>query len=157
MLALAMPAWGAASAACAPGLAVVALRDAEVVQVVSGVHGFSLSSLHSVTLTPVIARYRISASGALIQVEERYMEHGPGLSHTEPALRADDGTQIVTMRRPIERLILRAHPRWGNHLVIEGEDSQRGETIDLTRWPDQALHLQPIGCQPAPSSITTFD
>jgi hypothetical protein len=127
------------------------------VQVLTGVYGFTLSSVHSVTLTPVHARYRISASGTLTQVEERFMEHGPGLGHTERALRADDGAHVVAMQRPIERLILRAHPRWSNQLVTEGAGATHGQTIDLTRWPDQPLQLQPIGCQPAPASTTIPD
>jgi hypothetical protein len=107
-------------------------------------HAFALRYTHSVTLRPVESRYELRG-GRIVQTAEVFDEHGPGMA-TEPipgerldTVRDASGVRyLMTMQRPIERLIVRVHRLPGQKLVVNDE------TLDLTRFGERALELKPI-------------
>ncbi|MFN3937563.1 MAG: DUF1850 domain-containing protein [Gemmobacter sp.] len=122
-------------------LAVVRLAD-EVELVRAETTEFALSWRHSVTLTPVVARYAIDDSG-LRQIDERFAAHGPGLAHEAKGWRREGEEFVVPLDRPVPRLILRAAPEHENRLRLPGA------LIDLTIWPGTPLEILPLPCEDA--------
>jgi len=108
---------------------------------------FSLTFIHSVSQTPVEDVYVLEGGGAewnIVQTAEHFTTHGQGLPSMEgePNMRRLERTEtgfVAHMRRPIPALILRAHPDFDNTLRADGR------RIDLTNWPDRALHIAPVG------------
>lgn len=107
--------------------------------------GFALSYIHSVTLTPVVARYAVAGCD-ITQVRETFSRHGPGLASSADApgtaWRRQGDSFVVEMRRPISNLVVRADPEYRNRL-------DAGSTLDLTRWGRRALRIVPAGCRRA--------
>jgi hypothetical protein len=107
-------------------------------------HAFALRYTHSVTLRPVESRYELR-DGRIVQTAEVFDEHGPGMA-TEPlpgerldiARDAAGARYVMTMQRPIERLIVRVHRLPAQELVV------RDETLDLTRFGEGAIELKPV-------------
>jgi hypothetical protein len=100
---------------------------------------FALSFVHSVSGTPVRDEYRIE-DGAIVQLAEIFETHGAGLpSNAEEAGAVawshEHGSFVLHMRRPIGRLVVRTDARYRNRLHLDGT------TVDLNRWPDQALEV----------------
>ena len=100
---------------------------------------FTLSFIHSVSLTPVEDLYELkknSPENYLIkQVEERFMTHGYGLPSTNGAPDVQRFEQrnkgfTLYLDRPIETLIVRLDRRFKNRL------STGTKKINLNQWPD---------------------
>jgi hypothetical protein len=100
---------------------------------------FSLSFIHSVSMTPVFDDY-IVKNGQIIQIQERFSSHGAGL----PSMADDsnnenwqlvDGVFHLKMERDIQRLIVRVNPDYNNYVLIGDE------TYDLTRWGRMAVEI----------------
>ncbi len=103
---------------------------------------FTLSFIHSVSLTRVVDYYEIR-SGQILQTRELFQTHGAGLptSPEEPGCTAFVKTRdgfVLEMERPIRQLVVRTDKRYENRL------SQGGLTIDLNQWEDQALLILPV-------------
>ena len=122
-----------------PGLAVVRLSDGAVL-FETRTDRFALSWRNSVTLTPVLEIYALDRDG-IRQIEERFSAHGPGMAHTGEAWRREDGMFVITLDRPIERLVLRSAPAYENRLRIAETE------IDLTQWSGVPLELIPLHCK----------
>ncbi|MGO3207780.1 MULTISPECIES: DUF1850 domain-containing protein [unclassified Halomonas] len=112
---------------------------------------FSLTFIHSVSLTPVRDQYRIIGGDdndhRIMQTEERFIAHGQGLPSMENEPDAiefehQDGQFILHLKRPIDKLIVRTDSRFKNRL-------QTGKTtIDLNQWPNSGLWIYPVSqCQ----------
>ena len=101
---------------------------------------FSLSWKHSVTLSTVVARYKVDRDGRIHQLDERFTDHGPGLSHTSDGWRVQDDSFVVPINRPIGSFVLRTSPEHENRLSIVGQ------TVDLTKWPARPLEIRATGC-----------
>lgn len=106
-------------------------------------HDFALVYLHSVTLTPVESRYRLSADG-FRQVAELFAQHGPGLA-AEPVAGGqtwgvEDGRFRVGLDRELPRIRLRVDPDYRNRLVTSDRE------IDLTQWGRRVLELRARVC-----------
>ncbi len=100
--------------------------------------GFSLSFIHSVSMTPVIDMYRITGTGRIIQTAEYFKAHGAGLptSPAEPGGTSWEKTEnwfILHMKRPINKLVVRTDKNYQNRLILPDR------TIDLNQWEDQSL------------------
>ena len=100
---------------------------------------FSLSFIHSVSLTKVRDDYRIEA-GHILQVAETIQTHEaglPSLEHEPDALAWEwqDGQFMLRMQRRIDRLVVRVQDPYQNRLIL-GE-----KTIDLNQWGDLALEI----------------
>lgn len=100
---------------------------------------FSLSFVHSVSLTPVEDFYRLIEVTAghtrIIQTAEHFITHGQGLPsmESEPdavAFKSDNDGFVVHLHRPIDDLIVRLDARFKNRLHTD-----RG-VINLNQWPD---------------------
>ncbi|MDR9413205.1 MAG: DUF1850 domain-containing protein [Spiribacter sp.] len=108
---------------------------------------FSLTFIHSVSQTPVEDVYTLEGEGSerqLVQTAEHFVTHGQGLPSMadEPGVTRLEHTDtgfVAHMRRPISKLIIRAHPDFDNTLRADGR------RIDLTNWPDRALRIEPVG------------
>ncbi len=100
---------------------------------------FALRYTHSVTLRPVESRYAIR-SGRIVQTAETFDEHGPGMA-TEPLAgeRLDrvGARFVLTMRRPIERLIVNVQKLPAQKLVTGGD------AIELMQFGERALEIAP--------------
>ncbi len=114
--------------------------------------GFTLSFVHSVSLTPVEDVYQIQRNAGgdykIRQTQERFVTHGQGLPslQNEPdavGFKAENGMFILHLDRQIEDLIVRLDKRYKNRL-----DTGR-EIINLNQWPDDiGLRMQPVtGCE----------
>ncbi|MBO6827600.1 MAG: DUF1850 domain-containing protein [Sneathiella sp.] len=111
-------------------------------------NSFTLSFVHSVSLTPVEDIYEVSekADGSLdiLQTEERFIAHGQGLPsmNGEPDARKfeyHDNKFVLYMNRPIGDLIIRLDSRFKNRLHT-GMD-----VINLNQWPDYSgLRIKPV-------------
>lgn len=145
-LAAAVPLAAAAAADCPAELRVLA-RPAGVELARLGLDaegGFALSFRHSVTLRRVIERYRIE-DGRIVQIEQIFDSHGPGLPDAagpDLAIVREGERFRAIMRRPIDRLLLRAVPESENRLEAQG-------SLDLTRLGAPALELVPAACPDA--------
>ncbi len=88
---------------------------------------FSLSFIHSATLTPVMSHYEVRLNGTkreIIQIGEEFKTHGYGL----PSFKNDlniiewierDGKFILIMERPVEPFIVRISKEYKNTLHID--------------------------------------
>lgn len=108
---------------------------------------FSLTFIHSVSLTPVLDRYRIIEEGdngyEILQTEERFIAHGQGLPsmENEPdviGFEHRDGQFMLHLKRPIDKLIVRTDSRFKNRLHTGKE------VINLNQWPDTGLWIYPV-------------
>jgi hypothetical protein len=109
-------------------------------------NGFSLSFIHSVSVTPVTDRYEV-VKNKIVQTSETFMAHGAGLpsSVDEPGgLRwtHENNEFCLTMNRPIEKLVVRTDRNYKNRLIIEDR------TVNLNQWEDQALLISVDTCLP---------
>jgi hypothetical protein len=98
---------------------------------------FSLSFIHSVTMTPVQDIYRIS-QGGICQTSEIFESHCAGLPYSDQETNATgweqrDGKFILHMERKIPKLVVRTDQVYQNRLHLPDQ------TIDLNQWPDQSL------------------
>ncbi|WP_136680714.1 DUF1850 domain-containing protein [Neptunomonas sp. XY-337] len=107
---------------------------------------FSLSFIHSVSLTPVTDRYRIeqdSAGYRIVQTAEHFIAHGQGLPSMlgEPdaiAFEHKEGEFVLHMERPIPDLLVRTDARFKNRLHTDNT------TINLNQWSDNGLRIRPV-------------
>ena len=132
----------AASAAC--GLELRGFPDGNVLARVALADGaFALRYTHSVTLRPIESRYEIRA-GRIVQTAETFDQHGPGMA-TEPlagerldTVRDAAGVRyVMTMQRPIARMIVRVQALPAQTLVVNAE------ALELMRFGERALELKP--------------
>ncbi len=103
--------------------------------------GFALSFRHSVTLRPVVDRYRIE-DGKIVQIEHLFDSHGPGLPDVAGAGLAfeREGDRFrVRMHRPIDRLVLRPSRASENRL-------EAAARLDLAELAGGPLELVPVPC-----------
>lgn len=132
----------AAAAACA--LALRGFPGGEpLAQVPLAQPEFALRYTHSVTLRPVESRYEIR-NGRIVQTAEVFDEHGPGMA-TEPLpgerFERDGARFVLSMRRPIERLIVSVQ-RLPAQKLVSG-----GDAIELMRFGERALEIA-VDCAP---------
>lgn len=104
---------------------------------------FSLSFIHSVSITPVTDHYSVEG-GAILQTSEVFMAHGAGLPSFSGDVGAtgwhhENGKFILNMRRPIGAMIVRVQAEYQNVLHIGSRK------IRLADWGDGALRLS--ACQ----------
>lgn len=121
-------------------LAVVGLRDGRTL-IELPARAFTLTWRHSVSLTTVAADYIIAPDGQIVQTEERFVAHGPGMAYDGEGWTERDGEMVLPLHRPVPRLILRTAPEHENRLIVGGQ------TIDLTRWPATPLELLSPDCK----------
>jgi hypothetical protein len=137
--------------ACPSGITVTTVPEGRIVaeiDVDGGEAGhrdydFALVYLHSVTLTPVESRYRLSADG-FRQVAELFAQHGPGLA-AEPGTGGqtwgiEDGRFRIGLDRELPQIRLRVDPDYRNRLVTSDRE------IDLTQWGRRVLELRARVC-----------
>lgn len=104
---------------------------------------FSLSFLHSVSLTPVVDVYEIRSAG-LHQVAEIFEAHGAGLPSFagdvgEIGWRFEEGKFVLEMDRQFHRIQLRIQHEYLNTLHIADQ------TITLADFDAKSLGLQICG------------
>ena len=104
---------------------------------IDGEKGFSLTFIHSVSLTEVVDCYDIRG-GRIVQTAEYFSAHGAGLPSQadEPggiAWEKQGDRFVLRMERPIPKLVVRTDRRYENRLHIGGK------TVNLNQWEDQAL------------------
>ena len=104
---------------------------------IDGENGFSLTFIHSVSLTRVVDCYDIR-DGRIVQTAEYFSAHGAGLPSQadEPggiAWEEQGGQFVFRMERPIPKLVVRTDRRYENRLHIGPT------TVNLNQWEDQAL------------------
>ncbi|MFO1311831.1 MAG: DUF1850 domain-containing protein [Burkholderiales bacterium] len=134
---------GLAHAAC---LALTAQDGAPLARIASGDGTFAITYMHSVTRTPVVERYRIE-DGALVEVEMRFAQHGPGLPTEADAghrITRDADGFVVTMARRFPSIVLRVHRDQSPTL------SAGGREVDLAAWGNRAVTLAAAACGPDP-------
>lgn len=115
---------------------------------------FTLSFIHSVSLTPVFDDYRIDKISRntyrIVQTQERFIAHGQGLPSMEgepdaTAFIHRNGKFILKLQRPINDLIVRTDSRFKNRL-------HTGSLIfNLNQWADTGLRITPVNRCPPPS------
>ncbi|WP_157046592.1 DUF1850 domain-containing protein [Roseovarius sp. 217] len=127
--------------ACSNGmLAVVGVRDGQT-RIDLPAQAFTLKWRHSVSLTPVEADYIITPDGGIVQTEERFIAHGPGMAYDGKGWVQRDGAMVLPLDRPVPRLILRSAPEHENRLIVGDQ------MIDLTRWPATPLEILSPDCK----------
>lgn len=109
---------------------------------------FSLSFIHSVSLSPVTDRYQITGSDQdnlhILQTEEEFVTHGQGLPSltNEPDAVYFEKKQdsfILHLNRPIPDLIVRLDTRFKNRLHLDHH------IINLNQWSDGlGLRVRPV-------------
>ena len=109
---------------------------------------FSLSFIHSVSLTPVTDRYQITDSDhgnlQILQTEEQFVTHGqglPSLTNEPDALHFETKKDffILHLNRPIPDLIVRLDTRFKNRLHLDHH------IINLNQWPDGlGVRIRPV-------------
>lgn len=99
---------------------------------------FTVTYMHSVTLTPVEERYRIDGN-TIVETEIRFEQHGPGLP-TEADAGAQwtrrEGRYVVSMNRPFKRIAMRVHADQKPALAIGAR------IVDLAQWGNRAIVLE---------------
>lgn len=129
------------SRACSDGaLAVIGLRDG-LTRIEIPAQAFTLSWRHSVSLTRVEADYIVKPDGQILQTEERFVAHGPGMAYDGEGWIQRDGEMVLPLHRPVPRLILRTAPEHENRLIVGDH------MIDLTRWPATPLEILSPECK----------
>lgn len=110
-------------------------------------HKFSLSFIHSVSLTPVEDLYQIETDETgeyrIVQTAERFIAHGQGLPSMEGepdaiAFEHHNGEFVLRLRRPIPDLLVRTDRRFNNRLHTGIT------TINLNQWRDTGLRIAPL-------------
>lgn len=99
---------------------------------------FAITSIHSVTRTPVEERYRVDGA-TIIETRMTFSQHGPGLPTAADAgstMQTVDGRFVVTMARTFDAIVMRVHAAQSPQLHAAG-----GAT-DLARWGNRALVLR---------------
>jgi hypothetical protein len=101
---------------------------------------FSLSFIHSVSLTPVVDEY-VLRSEMIIQTREIFEAHGAGLPSFDNDVGAtgwqfEDGKFILEMVRPFDQMRIRIQHEYKNALHIAGQD------IDLSQFDSSVLMLR---------------
>ena len=86
---------------------------------ITGGKTFSLSFIHSVTLTPVQDIYEITSDGGICQTSEIFESHCAGLPFSEQETGATkweqrDGKFILHMKRDIPKLVVRTDRTYQN-------------------------------------------
>lgn len=108
---------------------------------------FMLSFTHSVSLTPVDDLYTVLGPPGgpyrIRQVAEVFTTHGQGLPSMEGEPDAlgylyEKDRFVLRLDRPIEQLILRSDPRFGNRM------ESGGLRLDLTAWPYVPILIEPV-------------
>ena len=89
---------------------------------------FSLSFIHSVSMTPVIDVYRLDTTG-LVQTAEIFQSHGAGLPSFagdigEQGWRHEEGKFILDMARQFDRIRVRVQKEYKNTLHIGAQSIQ---------------------------------
>lgn len=107
---------------------------------------FSLSFIHSVSLTPVIDVYRIEKDNKIVQIREDFITHGQGLPsmENEPDMVKFEITKkgySLHLKREIKQLIVRTDRRFKNRLLI---NKPKNKKINLNQWADTSLYLKPV-------------
>ncbi len=105
---------------------------------------FELSFIHSVSLTKVFDAYKITGSAnsyQILQTQERFSAHGQGLPSLvdEPdatAFENIDGQFVLSLKRPINHLIVRTDKRFKNRLYSGAQQ------YDLNQWPDTGIGFE---------------
>jgi hypothetical protein len=100
---------------------------------------FSLSFIHSVSITPVTDHYSVEGD-AILQTSEVFMAHGAGLPSFSGDVGAtgwhhENGEFTFEMHRPIGTMIVRVQAEYQNILHIGSRK------IRLADWGDGALRL----------------
>jgi hypothetical protein len=150
LLALVLAVAGTGAFACNSDVVVVRLSDSAVLASVPTRH-FSLSYRHSVTLSEVTADYVVEDGGTIHQTTERFTDLGPGMAHDGAVLEPGGAQFVVSLDRPIERLILRSSTAAANRLSA-------GEwQIDLTRWPNEPLEIIASPCTSVDTGTSCHD
>lgn len=142
---------GAVLAASQAGAVSLQINDYRAAQPLACVpltdNRFTLSFIHSVSLTPVDDLYQIEAdsTGAyhIVQTAERFIAHGQGLPSMEGepdaiAFEHRNGEFVLRLRRPIQDLRVRTDRRFNNRLHTGTT------TINLNQWPDTGLRIAPL-------------
>ena len=96
---------------------------------------FGIAYVHSVTLTPVLERYRVDGS-EIVQTEMEFEQHGPGLPTEADAngtFAHRAGQFVATMNRRFPSIVMRVHADQAPRLTV----GPRGE--DLAQWGNRAL------------------
>lgn len=137
----------ASSLTFAQGLQISLARQGKTLLCVPVDKSFSLSFIHSVSLTPVTDVYEIREHNQIIQIREDFITHGQGL----PSLQNEpDAKQFeiskhgyrLHLERKITKLIVQTDKRFKNRL----HTSKNGQTIEtnLNQWADTGLYLQAV-------------
>lgn len=139
--------FSATSSACATALEIHKHRQDSLLACVDLADDrFSLSFIHSASLTPVRDEYQITQDGKryrITQTAEKFIAHGQGLPSMkgEPDATAfihENGKFILQLNRPIDRLIVRTDKRYENRLHT-GDNA-----VNLNQWRDTALWIKPV-------------
>ncbi len=145
MVSLALP----MSAARADSLCLYSFPENEAVQTyqLPDTGRFALSFIHSVSGTPVVDQYRLTAN-TMTQTAEIFEAHGAGLPSLRNELDASDfrhenGKFILELNRPIDKLIVRVQSEYDNTLLINTK------SIELATLGHTVLRLS--GCTQEPT------
>lgn len=134
-------------AECLPRLLVTPADapDTKLAELALGDGHFALGFMHSVSRTPVVDEYRVQ-DGAIRQRAQHFAAHGPGMTATPAEVgdaggwTMDEAGMRIELDRPIEELVIRVDPDYGNHVVAGGV------RVDLTRWGRARLRLSVNPC-----------
>ena len=102
---------------------------------------FTLSFLHSVSLTTVIDVYRVDKD-EIIQVSETFSQHGAGLPSQSNDVGAigwvhSDGLFTILLERKVSPLVIRVQSGYQNKLILNGDE------YNMSDWAVGALLLAP--------------
>lgn len=102
---------------------------------------FSLSFLHSVSLTSVVDVYRVDRD-EIIQVSETFSQHGAGLPSQSSDVGAtgwvhSDGLFTILLERKVSPLVIRVQSGYQNKLILNGHEYR------MSDWAFGALLLAP--------------
>jgi hypothetical protein len=105
---------------------------------------FTLGFIHSVSRTPVLDTYEITA-GQIVQTSEIFLAHGAGLPSMGDEVdatgwRHENGRFILDLDRPIGTMIVRVQGEYENTLHIADQ------SIPLASLGHSALRIQ--ACEP---------
>lgn len=108
---------------------------------------FSLSFLHSVSLTTVSDVYRIETD-EIIQISETFSQHGAGLPSQSDDVGAigwvhSDGLFTIELEREVSPLVIRVQSGYQNKLT------QNGQEYMMENWAIGALLLHPCNAMGA--------
>ncbi|MGQ9366507.1 DUF1850 domain-containing protein [Azospirillum sp. ST 5-10] len=135
-----------AAAACRPTLVIRDARAGDELARVAldpAAPAFATAYRHSVMKETVTDDYRV-VDGRIVLVRERFAGSGYGLAQGpegpgERLVTGPDGTRVLTLARPIDRLVIRASAAAGNRITAP-------EAVDLARWGDGPRELAVDAC-----------